>query len=81
MQLPVITHHSYLLILFHSSQHVYDAVELHSQKIKSSSLDYEIPPLSTSGKIPSAAKLKQDVKADTIELQENPSYQATDEIS
>ena len=61
--------------------HTYDAVELHKQSIKMSSFpDYEIPE-GSSGKIPSTNRSKQDIKADTVKLQENPSYVATNEFS
>ena len=61
---------------------VYDAVEMHSQKVKTSSTtDYEYPLVSSSSKMPSTAKSSQDVKADTVELQENPAYVATNEFS
>ena len=63
--------------------HIYDAVELHSQNIKASSApDYELPPgSSSSSKKPSTTTSKQDIKADTVKLQENPSYVPTDEFS
>ena len=62
--------------------HVYDAVELHQQNIKSSSIsDYEVAPVSSSGKIPSTTRSQQDIKADTVALQENPCYVATKEFS
>ena len=62
--------------------HVYDAVEMHSQKVKiSSTTDYEYPLVSSSGKMPSTAKSSQDIKADAVKLQENPSYVATNEFS
>ena len=57
--------------------HIYDAVELHSQKVKTSSTTYyEYPLVSSSSEMPSTAKSSQDVKADTVELQDNPSYVA-----
>ena len=70
-----------MFILYRS--HVYDAVELHSQKVKTSTTtDYDYALVSSSSKMaPSAIKSKQDIKADTIELQENPSYAATNEFS
>ena len=62
--------------------HVYDAVEMYQQKVKTSSTtDYKYPLVSSSSKMPSTAKSSQDVKAETIELQENPSYAATNEFS
>ena len=61
---------------------VYDAVEIHSQKVKTSSTtDYEYPLVSGSNEMPSTAKSKQDIKADTVELQDNPAYAATNEFS
>ena len=58
--------------------HIYDAVELRSQNNKTSSTpDYELPPVSSSSKKPSTTRSKQDIKADTVELQENPSYVAS----
>ena len=61
--------------------HVYDAVELHQQNIKSSISDYEVPSMSSSDKIPSTTRSKQDIKADTVALQENPCYVTTKEFS
>ena len=61
--------------------HIYDAVEL-QQNIKSSTIcDYEAPSVGSSSKISSTRRSKQDIKADTVALQENPSYVATDEFS
>ena len=58
--------------------HIYDAVELQQQNIKSSAIcDYEVPSVGSSGKISSTTRSKQDIKADTVALQENPSYVAT----
>ena len=65
-----------MFILYRS--HVYDAVELQSQKVKTSTTtDYEYELVSSSSKIPAMAKSNQDIKADIIELQENPAYVAT----
>ena len=64
--------------------HIYDAVELHQQNRKSSSAsDYEVSSviMSSSDKIPSTTRSKQDIKADTVALQENPCYVATKEFS
>ena len=63
--------------------HIYEAVELQQQHIKSSAIcDYEVPSVgSSSGKISSTTRSKQDIKADTVALQENPSYVATNEFS
>ena len=60
--------------------HVYDAVELHNTKTPLYA-EYEIPSVSNSGKIPPTTKPKQEVKADTIRLQENPAYKTTNESS
>ena len=61
--------------------HIYDAVELHKQSIKEySTPDYEIPE-GSSGKTPSTNGSKQDIKADRVKLQENPSYVVTNEFS
>ena len=58
--------------------HIYDAVELQQQNVKTSSIDdYEVPSVSSGGKISSTTRSKQDTKADTVSLQENPSYVAT----
>ena len=58
--------------------HVYDAVELQSQKVKTSTTtDCEYELVDSSSKIPSTTKSSQDIKADTIESQENPAYVAT----
>ena len=58
--------------------HIYDAVELQSQKVKTSTTtDYEYELVSSSSKIPSTTKFGQDIKADTIESQDNPAYVAT----
>ena len=65
-----------MFILYRSP--VYDAVELQSQKVKTSTTtDSEYALVSSSSKITSTAKSKQDIKADTIELQDNPAYVAT----
>ena len=59
-----------------------DAVEMHSQKVKTSSTtDYDYPLVSSSSKMPSTAKSSQDIKADAVKLQDNPSYVATNEFS
>ena len=64
--------HCNYFIMFRA--HIYDAVELQQQNIKTSSLgDYEVPSVSSSGKISSTTRSKQD----TVALQENPSYVAT----
>ena len=71
-------HINYTIMLFLYRSHVYDAVEMHSQKVKTSTTtDYEYELVSSSSKIPSMVKSKQDIKADTVELQENPAYVAT----
>ena len=58
--------------------HIYDAVELQQQNIKTSSIsDYEVPSVSSGGKTSSTTRSKQDTKADSVTLQENPSYVAT----
>ena len=49
--------------------------------MKSAIPDYEVPSVGSSGKITSTARSKQDIKTDTVALQENPSYVATDEFS
>ena len=56
---------------------------MQSQKVKTSTTtDYDYALVSSSSKMaPSAIKSKQDIKADTVELQENPSYAATNEFS
>ena len=75
-------HTAATLSCFLYRSHVYDAVEMHSQKVKTSSTtDYEYPLVSSSSKMPSTAKSSQDVKADAVKLQENPSYAATNEFS
>ena len=52
------------------------------QNIKSSTIcDYEVPSVGSSGKISSTTRSKQDIKADTVALQENPSYIAINEFS
>ena len=51
--------------------HVYDAVVLHSHKARKS--NSELPLVSSNSEMPSLTK-SQDIKANTIELQENPSY-------
>ena len=64
--------------------HIHDAVELYQQNRKSSSAsDYEVSSviMSSSDKIPSTTRSKQDIKADTVALQENPCYVATKEFS
>ena len=52
--------------------HVYDAVELHSHKFKRSSTS-EFPLVSSSSKMPSITE-SQDIRANEVSLQENPSY-------
>ena len=60
------------------SSHVYDAVELQSQKVKTSTTtDYEYELVDSSSKILSTTKFSQDVKAGTKESQENPAYVVT----
>ena len=51
--------------------HVYDAVVLHSHKPRISTS--ELPLVSSNREMPSLTK-PQDIKGNTIELQENPSY-------
>ena len=68
------------IVLYRS--HVYDAVEMHSQKVKTSSTtDYEYALMSSSSKMPSTAKSNWDIKADAVKLQENLSCAATNEFS
>ena len=43
--------------------------------------NYEYPLVSGSNEMLSTAKSKQDIKADTVELQDNPAYVATNEFS
>ena len=65
-------------MFFYIRANIYDAVGLYQQNIKTSSIDdYEVPSVSSSGKISSTTTSKQDTKADTVALQENPSYVAT----
>ena len=67
---------------FMHRSHVYDAVEMHSQKVKASSTsNFEFSLVSGSNEMPSTATSKQDIKVDTIKLQDNPAYAATNEIS
>jgi len=67
-------------ILFRTG-HIYDAVELQNTKA-SLSAEYESPlSVSSSGKVPPTNKPKEEVKADTIKLQKNPAYKATNEFS
>ena len=62
--------------------HVYDAVEMHSQKVKTSSTtDYEYPLVSSSSMMQSTIITNPDIKADAVKLQDNPSYVATNEFS
>ena len=69
---------SYTIMFILYRSHVYDAVELQSQKVKTSTTtDYEYALVSSSSKITSTTKFSQDIKADTIELQDNPAYVAT----
>ena len=75
-------HSRYTIVFLLYRSHVYDSVEMHSQKIKiSSTTDSEYPLVSSSSKTPSTAKSSQDVKADAVKLQDNPSYVATNEFS
>ena len=58
---------------------IYDAIEMHSQKVKTSSTtDYVSPLVSGNNEMLSTAKSKQYIKANTMELQGNPAYAATD---
>ena len=71
-----------ILLLFRADHHIYDnEMELHVKNIKTSSPDYETPSVSSSGKVLSTTRHKQDIKADTVKLQENPAYKATNEFS
>ena len=68
-----------MFILYRS--HVYDAVELQSQKVKTSTTtEYEYALVNSSSKIPSTTKFSQDIKADTIKLQDDPAYVATNQF-
>ena len=68
---------SYVACLYLYSTHIYDAVEMRSQHTKvSSSPDY---PTINSKK--TSSRSEQDVKADTVKLQENPAYAATNKSS
>ena len=73
--------YNYYDILIHRS-HIYDAVELYSQKVKtpSTTTDYENPLFSNSTTMPSTTN-SQDIKADRVQLRDNPSYVATNESS
>ena len=69
---------SYTIMFILYRSHVYNAVELQSQKVKTSTTtDSEYALVSSNSKITSTTKSNQDIKADTIELQENPAYVAT----
>ena len=69
---------SYTIMFILYRSHVYDAVELQSQKVKTSTTtDSEYALVSSSSKMPSTTKSNQDIKADTVELQDNPAYVAT----
>ena len=73
--------YNYHDILIHRS-HIYDAVELYSQKVKtpSTTTDYENPLFSNSSTMTPPAN-SQDIKADRVQLRDNPSYVATNESS
>ena len=71
-------HINYTIMFILCRSHVYDAVELQSQKVKTSTTtDCEYELVDSSSKITSTTKSSQDIKADTIESQENPTYVAT----
>ena len=61
----------FLCVIVYRS-HVYDAVELHSHESKRSSTS-EFPLVSSSSKMPSITE-SQDIKANEVNVQENPSY-------
>ena len=66
---------------FMHRSHVYDAAEMHSQKVKTSSTsNFELSLVSGSNEMSSTATSKQDIKVDTIKLQDNPAYAATNEF-
>ena len=74
-------HINYTIMFILYRSHVYDAVELHLQKVKTSTTtDYEYALVSSSSKIPSTTIFSQDIKADTIELQDDPAYVATNQF-
>ena len=55
---------------------------MHSQKVKTSSpTNFEYPLVSGSNEMPPIDTSKQDIKADTVKLQDNPAYAATNEFS
>ena len=58
--------------IYRSNSNVYDAVELHSHKLKKSSTS-ECPLVSSNSKI-SSTTISQDIKANTVNVQENPCY-------
>ena len=73
-------HSSYTITFFLYRSHVYDTVEMDSQKVKTSTTtDHEYPLVSSSSKMPPTAN--SDIKADAVKLQENPAYAATNEFS
>ena len=65
--------------MYRNITHDYDAVNLPNIKT-SPYADYEIPSMSSDSKATSRTRPKQDLKADTVKLQENPSYKTTDEL-
>ena len=62
-------HYHDLFMCYRSN--VYDTVVLHSHKYRKSMSDF--PLVSSTSEMPSLTK-SQDIKANTVELQENPSY-------
>ena len=65
-------------MFFYIRANIYDVVGLQQQNIKTSSIgDYEMPSVSSGGKISSTIRSKQDIKGSAVVLQENPSYVAT----
>ena len=72
--------YNYRNVLIYRS-HIYDAVELRSQKVKTSSTtDYEYP-LVCSGSTMASPTNSQDIRADKVKLRDNPSYAATNAFS
>ena len=59
------------------STHIYDAVEMQSQHTKVSSG----PDYTTISSKKTSTRSEQDMKADTVKLQENPAYAATNKFS
>ena len=66
-----------MFFLCRNITHIYDAVELPNIKV-SPHAEYEMPSMNSDNRVTTRTSPKQEVNADAVKLQENPSYKATD---